>query len=182
MVLIANNINRGPVNVLSHSGTIQRALNILSSEVDCPLIGSSKLRNQIKIYNEFGYNITDLVEDSSAEGKKCIKNGRYIRFFGKGDRRPIDFSDEVTIKLSAYFTRRDTPVTEYSKRSFGVALSNHADFNGTLDYVKETGADFVLTDNSRGGKAIDLALAINKMLNVDALPSEQTYSYEWGRK
>ena len=36
--------------------------------------------------------------------------------------------------------KTNDPVIEYSERGYSVALSNHADFTGTLDYVAATGA------------------------------------------
>lgn len=68
--------------------------------------------------------------------------------------------------LSAYFTRPDEPVIEYSDRSFGVALSNHADFDGTLEYIRASGAEFVVTDNTRGGKGYDLATEVTRRLRI----------------
>ena len=87
-----------------------------------------------------------------------IRVDRFIRFFGTGDQRPTDTASVSVVKLSAYFARPDEPVVEYSERSFGVALSNHADFDGTLEYVRSTSAKYVVTDNTRGGKGYELAL------------------------
>ena len=38
----------------------------------------------------------------------------YVRFYGTGDARPVQ-PRGVVIKLSAYFSRRDEPVTEWTK-------------------------------------------------------------------
>jgi hypothetical protein len=64
--------------------------------------------------------------------------------------------------------------------SFGVALSNHADFDGTLEYIKATKAKYVVTDNVRGGHGVELALEIRRRLSIPARPSSATYSREWG--
>ena len=78
-------------------------------------------------------------------------------------------------------TPNDKPVYEYSERSFAVALSNHADFHGTIEYVKATEAQVVITDNTRGGKAVELAMEIQRRLNICAKPSSNFLSREWGR-
>jgi hypothetical protein len=62
-------------------------------------------------------------------------------------------------------SRPDDPVLEYSEIAYRVALSDHADF-GTLQYVSETGAQFVVTDNTRGGNALALALEIQRQLGI----------------
>ena len=82
--------------------------------------------------------------------------------------------------MSAFMSRKDDPVLEYTDRSYRVALSNHADFNGTLEYVEATGAKFVVTDNTRGGHPLELALAIRARLGIEARPSSQEYTREWG--
>jgi hypothetical protein len=63
-------------------------------------------------------------------------------------------------------SRRDDPVLEYSDTAYRVALSDHADFEGTLEYISATGAKAVVTDNTRGGNAIALALEIQRPARV----------------
>ena len=64
---------------------------------------------------------------------------------------------------------RYTP--RYSDRAYKVALSNHADFHDTLAYVEATGAEKVVTDNTRN-HGVELAIAINeRLLGVQAQPS-----------
>ena len=75
--------------------------------------------------------------------------------------------------------RRDEPMMEYSPRAYRVALSNHADFHGTLDYVRATNAKYVVTDNTRT-HGVELAEAIGERLGVDARPSSNFQSREWG--
>jgi len=75
--------------------------------------------------------------------------------------------------------RPDDPILEYSDCSFGVALSNHADFVGTLEYIRATKAKYVVTDNTRG-HAAELALEVTARPGIPARPSTTTYSREWG--
>lgn len=72
-------------------------------------------------------------------------------------------AEGTTIECSAFMVRTDEPVLRFSSRAFRVALSNHADFDGTLAYVKATGASTVVTDNTRN-HGVDLAVAINAHL------------------
>ena len=68
------------------------------------------------------------------------------------------------------------------KTSYRLSMSNHADFNGTIEYIKATGASYVVTDNSggRGGKAVDLANYIKYSLGIDSRPSSGKFSPFWG--
>lgn len=70
-------------------------------------------------------------------------------------------------------------ISGFSERGYSVALSNHADFEGTLEYIIATGAKRVVTDNTRGN-GVELALAIQKRLGIEAKPSSNLDSREWG--
>lgn len=117
---------------------------------------------------------------SSLEGRAAAASGRYIRVYSKGDRFPAQIVDGTTIALSAYMTNRRNPVLEYSQRAYRIALTDHADFTGTVEYVEATGAKYVVTDNTRGGHAIALAFALRERLGVDARASSNHESLEWG--
>ena len=60
------------------------------------------------------------------------------------------------------------------------ALTNHADFEGTLEHIKTTGARFVLTDDSRGGHAVEFAEQMKHQLGIGAAPSLLEPTDEWG--
>ena len=171
---------RGPVYVKAHRGTLQRALQIINDEIGCPVIGSQRLSEEVDVYREFGYTIQPLTVHPSDEADTLLSDGYYVRVYGTGDQAPSDIGPASKIVLSAYFTRPDAPVVEYSERAFGVAMSNHADFQGTLDYVRATNAKFIVTDNTRGGKGHQLATAIKQRLNIEARPSSGVESREWG--
>lgn len=92
----------------------------------------------------------------------------------------MDVDHVSVVKLTARFCTPDDPVVEYGENAFGVALSNHADFEGTLEYIQSTKATDVVTDNTRGGRAYELALEIKRRLGIDARPSSNFESGEWG--
>ncbi len=179
--LAKQRLTHGSVYVFAHRGSMQRALQLLSDELDCPLVGSDRLRKEIAVYRSFGYAIGEVVQADSREGVAALREGRFVRFFGTGDQRPTDTEGTSVIKLTAYFSRPDEPVVEYSDRSFGVALSNHADFDGTLEYVRATGAKYVVTDNTRGGKGVELAAEIRQRLGIEARPSSNFQTRGWGQ-
>lgn len=177
--LVFGQLARGPVHVIAHRGTLHRALQLLSGNMNCEMLGSAQLCREVEIYRAFGYSIQSLLRADSPEGIEAGRSGGFIRFYGTGDKRPVDIGPGVSISLSAYFARPDDPVLEYAERSYGVALSNHADFPGTLEYVRATGARFVVTDNTRG-KGYELALEIRSRLGIDAQPSSNLETREWG--
>jgi putative mRNA 3-end processing factor len=177
--LVLGRAMRGPVHIKAHRGTIQRALQILSGQVNCPILGSARLCCEVEVSREHGYAIENICLTNSEEGRTHLKSGKFIRFYGTGDEYPVQIKQGSSIILSAYMARPHDPVMEYSDISFSVALSNHADFVGTLEYIKATKAKYVVTDNTRGHGA-ELALEVYRQLGIPARPSTTTHSREWG--
>lgn len=181
MQLVRRQLESGPVHVIAHRGTLQRAMQLLTDEVPCVVVGTRRLQTELEVYRRFGYTIGEVVCNETAEGREALRGDRYIRVYGARDPRPVYMGTRGTqMKLSAFMTRPDDPITVYSERAFGVALSNHADFNGTIEYVRQTGATYVVTDNSRGGKAYELAIELHRRLGVEARASTNFESREWG--
>ena len=177
--LVYEKLARGAVHVKAHRGTVARALEILSGNLRVPLIASARLRQEVAVYQRFGCAVGELMVATSREGKEVVKGTEYVRFYSKGDRVPVDLGEGAKIVLSAFMNRTNDPVIEYSERGYLVALSNHADFNGTLEYIGATGATYVVTDNTRG-HGVELAAAIRRRLGIGARPSANLRSHEWG--
>ena len=180
LTLVRKLLPNGPVFVKAHTGTLHRAMQLLSTELDVPLVGSSRLCRDVEVYRHYGYAIGPMSTWEGSEGQALLKEDRVIRLFGKGDKYPVDTGGAAHIALSAYFTRSDQPIVEYSQNSYSVALSNHADFRGTLEYIQATGAEYIVTDNTRGGNGHSLALEIRSRLGLVARPSSNVASPVWG--
>ena len=178
--LVVSKLRGGPLHILAHRGTLHRALQVLSGAVNCRILGSPRLCAEVEVYREFGYGIGPILSTDSVAAKEAIAQGRFIRFYGLRDGFPVDPTLGTTVALSAHMSDPRDPILEYSERSYRVALSNHADFEGTLEYVKATGAKYVLTDNTRGGHAVELALEIKSELGIEAEPSSHGLTREWG--
>jgi putative mRNA 3-end processing factor len=178
--LVMEKVRLGPVHVKAHRGTLHRAMQVLCEIEKWPIIVSRRLASEIRIYREFGYAIGDLLLMDSCEGQEAVESGRYVRLYGKGDRFPVDIPNGVTMVLSAFASDFKNPVMEYSERSLSVALTDHADFEGVLEYVRATGANYVVMDNARGGHAVELAREVRDRLGITAIPSYFEYSREWG--
>lgn len=178
--LVRRRLPWGPVHIKAHRGTIQRSLQILSTEINCPLVGSPRFCREADVYRHGGYTIGDLLNVRTPAGMSAMENERFVRFYGKGDGMPADFDGGTTITLSAFMSRPDTPLAEYSERSYRIAMSNHADFLGTLEYIRATGASTVIVDNTRGGKAFELAREVRDRLGIEAVVPEVATLREWG--
>ena len=178
--IVLSRVKSGCVHIKAHRGTIQRAIHLLGSELRQPIICSRKLCDEVDVYQRFGAAVADVMRADTAYARDLMREGRYVRMYSKGDGDPVENPRGVTITLSAFMMPRGQPVLEYSERACRIALSNHADFEGTLEYVKATRARRVVTDNTRGPHAVVLAQELASRLGLDANPSTSQITYRWG--
>lgn len=180
--LFCAELRKGPIMLKAYRGTLQYALDILSNEIRAPLLCSDLIYKEIEIYNKFGFIFPNYFLINSSEGKKIVRNESYIYICNFRKYNPnISLAKTTKITLSLFRTDEKDPVRKFSESSYRIALSAHADFNDTLEYVLATGAKEVITDNSRGGHAIDLAQEIRAHLKIEAHPSTNTISNNWKR-
>jgi len=181
--LVCDGLKSGPVFLKCHRGTVERALSVLEGDVDAPVITNARTIADIEVHRWNGYTIGPVLDIESPGGKAACKSGRYIRIYGRGDRgKPPEIPVCAhNIVLSAMMVPGNAgPLVSYGPRSYRIALSNHADFEGTLQYVVATGASYVLVDNSRHGNAVELAEAIRTDLGIAASASIVVSDLRWG--
>ena len=169
--VVCQRLRSGSVHVYAHRGTVERVLHVLAGNVGVPIIASAGLRREIAVYQDHGFAVGAL-EVLDSEAGYLVRNERsYVRLYSKGDGFRNELIEGTSVTCSAYMVGTDHPLLQFSERAYNIALSNHADFEGTLAYVEATGAGTVVTDNTRN-HGIDLAIAINDRLDgVRAEPS-----------
>jgi putative mRNA 3-end processing factor len=172
-------VKSGPVFVHAHRGTLQRAIGLLDDTTHLPLLGSNAQVRESVVYLRHGHIQAALIDQASPEGKAALASGRYIMFVGKGDPRRDLNPGEHKIVLSAYMARPTDPFLEFSEYSCRIALSNHADFQGTLEYVDAVGPSLVLTDASRSPHAETLATEISTRLGITATAAMPVTAHAW---
>ncbi|MXY18274.1 MAG: hypothetical protein F4146_05435 [Rhodothermaceae bacterium] len=171
--LVYKRLRYGSVHIYAHRGTVERVLHIIEGNVSVPILASERLIQEVAVYQDHGMALGKLDNLDSDEGKAASRQRSYIRLYSKGDGFGNEQISDTSIKCSAYMSTHSatSPLTTFSERSFSVALSNHADFHETLEYIVATGARTVITDNTRN-HGVELANAINERLSgVKARPS-----------
>ena len=168
--LVCERLRHGSVHIKAHRGTIERVLHVIGDSVGVPILATERLIREVKVYQTNGFAAGNLNALDSEAGQSAIKEHSYVRLYSKGDGFGNEPIDGTSVTCSAYMVDTDHPLKEFSDRAYSVALSNHADFHGTLDYVESTGAKKIITDNTRS-HGWELAIAIKNRLGVDAEPS-----------
>lgn len=176
--LVCERLRHGSVHVKAHRGTIERVLHVLGGNVSAPILATKQLIREATVYRNHGFAAEGLVAIDSSEGCAAIKSRGYVRLYSKGDGFEKEQIEGTTVTISAYMADRSYPLMTYSDRAYKVALSNHADFNGTLAYVEATKARRVVTDNTRN-HGCHLALALRNHLGIHAEPSSNWHGPRW---
>jgi putative mRNA 3-end processing factor len=179
--LVRQRLRYGPVIIKAHRGTLQRGLELLDEANIGPILASQRLQREAAVYAQFGYSIPRLVLVGTADARSIAESKRYVRLIGTRDPELDDRTLGTRIILSAYISRPDDPVLQVSETAYRVALSGHADFEGTIAYTEATRAKYVVTDNSRGGHGVELALELRRLLGIEAVPSSQEPTRSWGQ-
>ena len=177
--IVLEKIKSGPIIIKAHRGTLYRAFELLYGLVQCPIIASKKKINEAKVCEKFGYCICPLMELGVPDVRKLRKEGPYIELRYIGEQILYVPGYSTIINLTPNWVQGTKPYVG-SESSYQIGMSDHADFVETLAYVRETGAQVVLTDSIRGKNASKLASAIKKELGISAKAAKPVYSREWG--
>lgn len=177
--IVCERLRYGPVHIKAFRGTIERVVQILDGRISVPLLASEHLVREISVYQKYGLSVDSPYTFNSEMGQTAKKERSYVRLYSKGDSFGNEPGEGTNITCSAYMVNGDSPLLQYSDRSYSVALSNHADFEDTLEYICATGATEIVTDSTRN-HGVELAKAINERLSgVKAKPSTNYSGPKW---
>jgi len=122
-----------------------------------------------------------VLRSDSPEALAILKDREpVVAFVTFPERRCLPWVERFRkITLSAYMAGLQDPVMCYDNGDSCISLTDHADFPGTVEYVRATGAKMVWTD-PRSGNAAALADAISSRLGVQSAVMPQIHSLGWG--
>jgi len=175
----------GPIVIKAHRGTLERAAALLSQVYKQPVLSNRATQKDFDVYRAAGYPICETVDVESEEGKKILKTNQYVSLQPSQTQTLFPFKVEncTTIILSSVMVNPSNPVREHPEigrqKSYQIAMSNHADFDGTIAYIEATGAQQVVTDH-RGGRAHQLAGYIKERLGIESWPADLIKDNNWG--
>ncbi len=166
--LVRRMLASGPVYIFGYHGKLQEFIGILRQrDIDAPVLMPKKVYEVSKVCERFGMKLGEFLLAESEEGKEIRKGGRFIGAYSMGFGRFI--GGRVTrIYLSGWEFER--PVRQVSLNEYVVAFSDHADFDGLMEYVRLSKPRYVITDNFRVGDAPSLAREIKKRFGIRAQP------------
>jgi putative mRNA 3-end processing factor len=166
--LVTRSLKEGAVYIFGYHGKLQEIIKILNeADINIPIIVPEKIYEVVKVCNECGVKLKNCYLSKSKEGKQIQKGKFFIGIYHIGSSEWVG-KKATRIFLSGW--EFDVPYRRIGNQEYLVALSDHADFEQLLEYVKYSRPSFVITDNYRVGDAKALAYEIKQRLKIDAIP------------
>jgi len=166
--IIEEGLKQGPVYVFGYHGKLQEVMQILhTAGVKAPLLASERVFLVSKACEKHGMRLGRLMLSEEREARELMeKQSPCIAFYHMNTRGNIGLGN-YRVYVSGW--EFDSPSRQTADKEYVVALSDHSDFEGLMEYVRQSKPELVITDNSRVGHAETLAKEIRKRFEIPAI-------------
>ncbi|MEM2105107.1 MAG: MBL fold metallo-hydrolase [Candidatus Bathyarchaeia archaeon] len=166
--IVEEGLKSGAVYVFGYHGKLQEAMQILHrANVKVPFVVPEKVLHVSRICEKHGMRLGRLILSEEREARELLeKNLPCVAFYHMNSRDRFG-NDCFRVYVSGW--EFDLPCREISEREYIIALSDHSDFDGLMEYVRRSKPKFVVTDNFRVGYAETLAREIKKRFGISAV-------------
>jgi putative mRNA 3-end processing factor len=166
--MVEERLRQGTVYVFGYYGKLQEVMQILRrADVCVPFVMPERVFNVSKICEAHGMQLGDFTLSTTKEGRELLDQDLpCVAFYHMNTRKKVGLNSS-RICVSGWEFR--SPCRQIGEREHLVALSDHSDFNGLLDYVRRSKPKRVVTDNYRVNHGQTLAKEITKRLGIPAV-------------
>ncbi len=170
---VEKGLKRGSVYVFGYYGKLQEIMQLLTvAGVECPFIMPQKVYDVSRASERHGMRLGHLVLSETEEGKEMLDtNSTCIGFYHMGSKKTVP-RDSYKITVTGW--EFGSASRQISEREHLIALSDHSDFAGLIEYVDQSKPKLVITDSYRVGHGEVLARELNRRFAIPAvaLPKE----------
>lgn len=165
--MIERRLRGGAVYVFGFHGKLQEVMQTLrQADVEVPFVMPERVYEVSKVCEKHGMNLGCMSLSTSKEGQELLDgNLPSVAFYHVNSRQHVGLRN-ARICVSGW--EFQTACRQIGDREYLVALSDHSDFDGLIEYVKRSKAKQVITDNYRSHGAV-LASEISKRLGISAV-------------
>lgn len=165
--MVEKQLRHGTVYVFGYHGKLQEVMQILhSADVHVPFIMPERVFKMSKVCERHGVQLGCLTLSTSEEAKEMLKeNLPCVAFYHMNARGTVGL-DASRICVSGWEFR--SACRQIGHREHLVALSDHSDFDGLIEYVRRSRPKRVITDNYRS-YGDTLAREISRRLGIHAV-------------
>ena len=166
--MVEKRLRGGAVYVFGYHGKLQEIMKLLrEADVAVPFVMPERVYEVTKVCEQHGMNLGCLSLSTADDGRELLEsNLPCIAFYHMNSRQHVGLSNSRICVSGWEF---NTPCRQIGDREYLVALSDHSDFDGIIEYVKRSRAKQVITDNYRGNNGAVLAKEIRKRLGISAI-------------
>ena len=169
--MVERQLKDGTVFVFGYHGKLQEAMQILTdADVTVPFVMPERVFNMAKVCERHGMRVGCLTLSTQDEAREMLKgNLPCVAFYHMNSRGMVGLNAS-RISLSGW--EFHSACRQISHREHVVALSDHSDFDGLIEYVRRSKPKRVITDNFRSNGE-SLAREISKRLGIKAVAMPQ---------
>lgn len=166
--MIEKRLRGGTVYVFGYHGKLQEIMKLLrDADVEVPFVMPERVYQVAKVCEQHGMKLGGLSLSTDKVGRELLDGDLpCVAFYHMNMRQHVGLRSSRICVSGWEFS---VPCRQIGEREYLVALSDHSDFDGSIEYVKRSHAKRVITDNSRGGHGAVLAKEIRKRLGVSAV-------------
>lgn len=168
--LTKKELETSSVCILAHRGKLQEVMSIFNeASFTVPFLCAPDIFKMSRVYQSYSVALGNVLSLENSAAQEAIKRGeRHIIFHLLGRQLELLPKGIHYSKITVSRWGTTVPFYKIADDYYIVALSDHADFNGVLEYVQGSEPSLVITDNYRGGFADSLAVEITSRLGIEA--------------
>lgn len=166
--LVETHLKDGTVYVFGYHGKLQEVMQILhEADVTVPFVMPEKVYNVSKVCERHGMKVGCLTLSTERQARSLIEeNLPCVAFYHMNNRNKVGLGNH-RICISGWEFHR--PCKRIGEKEHLIALSDHSDFNGLIEYVRQAKPKRVVTDNHAGGHGETLVKEIKRRLGIPAV-------------
>ncbi len=167
--LVEKKLRHGAVYIFGYHGKLQEVMQILhNADVSVPFVMPERVLRVSKVCEAHGMQLGCLALSTENEGKELLDgNLPCVAFYHMNARRNVGSLGSSRICISGWEFR--SPCRQIGEREHLIALSDHSDFDGLIEYIRRCKPRRVITDNYRVRHGVTLAREIRKRLGINAV-------------
>jgi putative mRNA 3-end processing factor len=166
--VVEEGLKYGVVCIFGYHGKLQEVMQILrKADVGAPFLAPETIFQTSKVCERHGMNLGRVMLSTEEEASELLRNNsQCVAFYHMASKRNVR-SKGFRVSVSGW--EFGSAIRQTGDKEYLVALSDHSDFYGLLEYVRLSKPKFVITDNSRVRHGETLAKEIQKRFKIPAV-------------
>ncbi len=166
--MVEQRLRHGAVYVFGYHGKLQEIMQILhGADVSVPFVMPERVFRVSKVCERHGMRLGSLTLATEKEGRVLLDgNLPCVAFYHMNARNSVGLNGSRICVSGWEF---HSPCRQIGNKEHLIALSDHSDFGGLIEYVRLSKPKRVVTDNYRMRHGLTLAMEINKRLGIPAV-------------